>query len=172
MAPRKKKGEGLDPVVPDQSTTVVKDKPKMADTQNSIIELDSNLADFDDYVPLPDGPYGAACILAEVRTSDKGNQYFYTNWRIPVSAYPADYEVANAPEGTVVNYSRVQVPSADDRRSITNVKKLMSAMGLSLKTSRIDCSEWVGKTANLVIGHEEYNGEVRNRVIGVENENA
>lgn len=135
---------------------------------DSIIELDQNLDSFEDYEILPKSTYPGTCETAEIRTSDNGNEYYYTNWRIDPSDYPADYDEENAPEGTVLNYSRVQVPTAGDRRSITNVKKLMRAMGLDLKTKTIDCSEWVGKRANLVVGHNKYNGETRNAILSIE----
>lgn len=135
---------------------------------DSIIELDQNLDAFEDYEILPKSSYPATCTLAEIRTSDAGNEYYYTNWTIDPSDYPADYDVENAPEGTVLNYSRVQVPSAGDRRSITNVKKLMRAIGVDLKTKTIDCALWVGQKANLVVGHNKYNGETRNAILSIE----
>lgn len=148
-----------------------KRKTNMAD-QVTIIDLDLNLDEMEDYEILPDGAYPAECTQAEVRTSDKGNSYFYTMWKIDPANYPIDYDKANAPNGSVMNYSRVQVPTPGDRRSITNVKKLMSAMGLSLKTSSIDCSQWVGKQAMINVGHEDYNGETRNSIKTIESEDA
>lgn len=163
-------GEGVAPINNTKTTTsVTKEKRPMA---NSIIELDVNLEDFADYEILPDGPFPGECVLAEVRTSDKGNSYFYTNWKIAASDYPLDYDPANAPEGMTLNYSRLQVPTAEDRRSITAVKHAMAAMGISLKTNSIDCSSWVGKKAKLLVGHENYNGEDRNRIVGLESLNA
>lgn len=167
-------GESGAPINP--ATTVVtktKEPTKMANqNQNSILELAVNLEDFEDFEILPDGNYEAECVLAEVRTSDKGNNYYYTNWKIEPSNYPMDYDVANAPDGMTLNYSRIQVPTAEDRRSITNVKKLMSSLGISLKTSVIDPSLWVGKKASINVGHEEYNGENRNRIVGIESTDA
>lgn len=134
----------------------------------SIVDLDMNLDAIDDYEILPKSTYPAECVLAEIRTSDRGNEYYYTNWKIDVSDYPPDYDPENAPEGTTLNYSRVQVPNTGDRRSITNVKKLMRAMGLSLATKKIDCSEWVGQKANLVVGTQKFNGELRNTIVSIE----
>lgn len=136
--------------------------------EESITELDQNLEAFDDYEILPKGSYPATCILAEKRISDSGNEYYYTNWRIDPSDYPADYDADNAPEGTTLNYSRVQAPKPNDRRSITNVKKLYKAMGLSLKTATIDPSTWVDQKAMLVVGAEVYNGERRNSIVSIE----
>jgi hypothetical protein len=138
----------------------------MAD--DSIIELDMNLADVQDFEILPDSKYPGVCTAAELRTSDKGNQYYYTNWKIEPENYPADYDVENNPEGTTLNYSRIQAPTSGSRREISAVKKHYAAMGLSLKTSKIDPSEWVGQKALLVVGHETYNGEARNSIVAVE----
>ncbi len=134
----------------------------------SIVELDSNLESYDDYQILPKGNYEGECTLAEKRVSDNGNEYYYTNWTIPVDSYPADYDVENAPEGTILNYSRISVPTSSDRRSITNVKRLMKAMGLDLKTKVIDPSTWVGKHAKLVVGHSTYQGEKRAAIDKIE----
>lgn len=136
--------------------------------EDSITELDANLDSFDDYEILPKGEYKGQCILAEKRISDSGNEYYYTNWKIDPSDYPADYDVENAPEGTTLNYSRVQVPKPNDRRSITNVKRLYTAMGLSLKTATIDPSTWVDQYAKLVVGTDTYNGERRNVIVSIE----
>jgi len=168
------KGKGTAPK--DSPATTVVTKPTKGNAtmsdQVTIIDLDMNLEDFEDYEILPDGPLPGECTIAEVRTSDNGNQYFYTMWRIDPSDYPLDYDRENAPNGTIMNYSRVQVPTPGDRRSITSVKKFMAAMGLSLKTNSIDCSQWVGKRAMLNIGHQVYNGENRNQIVSVENEDA
>lgn len=140
----------------------------MAAGENTIITLDMNLEDYADFEPLPKGPYVGECILAEVRVSANGNSYFYTNWKITPDQFPVDYDIANAPEGLQLNYSRVQVPTPDDRRSITQVKHFMAALGTKLKTKVIDPSSWVGKKAKLILGQEMYNGENRNSITGVE----
>lgn len=135
---------------------------------DSILTLDQNLDAFEDFEILPKGSYPGECTVAERRISDSGNEYFYTMWKIDPSDYPADYDVENAPEGTILNYSRVQVPTANDRRSITNVKKLMRAMGLSLSTATIDCEAWVGQKATLVVGKQKFNGEDRSSILSIE----
>lgn len=142
---------------------------RMADDgEDSIVELDQNLDAFEDYEVLPKASYVGECVLAEKRVSESGNEYYYQNWKIDPSEYPADYDVENAPEGTTLNYSRVQVPKSNDRRSITSVKKFYRALGLSLKTKDIDPALWVGQKAKLIVDHETYNGEKRARIIGIE----
>jgi hypothetical protein len=161
-------GDAPNPV----TTTVVATTRKPAMAENTIIDLDMNLEDYEDYEILPDGPLPGECTVAEVRTSDKGNSYFYTMWKIDPKDFPIDYDKSNNPNGAILNYSRVQVPTPGDRRSITALKKFMSAMGLDLKTNTIDCSQWVGRTAMINIGHENYNGEERNSIKSIENEDA
>lgn len=134
----------------------------------SIVELDSNLDSYDDYQILPKGNYRAVCETVEKRVSDNGNEFYYTNWRIMPDNYPADYDHENAPEGTLLNYSRIQVPTSTDRRSITNVKRLMRAIGLDLKTKVIDHEQWVGKEAKLVVGWGTFNGERRAQIDKIE----
>lgn len=139
----------------------------MADDE-SIVELDQNLDSYADFELLPKSNYPAECVLAEKRVSDNGNEYYYTNWKIDPSDYPPDYDPENAPEGTTLNYSRVQAPKSNDRRSITNVKRLMKAMGLDLKTRVINPEEWIGRKAKLVVGVETFNGERRNNIVRIE----
>lgn len=176
MAPRKKNSvtepvtaSAVDGPSTNQTETFAKGNKSMSEQNGTIIDLDMNLADFEDFEPLPKGEYPGECTVAEVRTSDKGNQYFYTMWKIDPSDYPADYDVANNPDGTILNYSRLSVPSAANRRAVTAVKKFYAALGLPTKISSIDCSTWVGQKAKLVVGAEPYNGEVRNSVSAIEN---
>lgn len=176
MAPRKKNtvtepvaASELDGSSSNQTKTFAKGNTNMSEQNGTIIDLDMNLADFEDFEPLPKGEYPAECTVAEVRTSDKGNQYFYTMWKIDPSDYPADYDVANNAEGTVLNYSRLSVPSANNRRAVTAVKKFYAALGLPTKISQIDCSTWVGQKAKIVVGAELYNGENRNSISAIEN---
>lgn len=135
---------------------------------DDFVTLDQNLDAIEDYEILPKSSYPGECVLAEKRVSDAGNEFYYTMWRIDPTDYPPDYDVENAPEGTQLNYSRVQVPGARDRRSITNVKKLMKAMGLPLNVSRIDHDSWVGQKAMLVVGHQVFNGERRASIMSIE----
>lgn len=133
-----------------------------------IISLDVNIDSVEDFEILPKSGYPAECVVAEIRTSDGGNDYLYTNWRIDPSDYPADYDRENAPEGTVLNYSRVQVPQANDRRSITALKKLLRAMGLPTAVKTVDPATFVGQKAKIVVVTQVYQGEKRNSIQAVE----
>lgn len=137
-------------------------------TDDSIIDLDMNLEDYDDFEPLPAGAYPATVTLSEMRTSDKGNDYYYLTFQIHPDDYPADYAMENAPEGTNLTFARVQKPDPRNRRSITNVKNLMRALGVNIKTSVINPGEWEGKRAKLVIKKDNFNGMPNNSIVSVE----
>lgn len=152
-----------------QSTEPVEQtKGKTHMSEDSIVELDLNLDDYDDFEPLPGGAYPATVTLSEMRTSDKGNDYYYMTFQIHPDDYPADYAVENAPEGTNLTYARVQKPDPRNRRSITNVKNLMRALGVPLKTSVINPGEWEGRKAKLVIKKDNFNGMPNNSIVSVE----
>lgn len=134
----------------------------------TIVDLEMNLEDYDDFEILPDGQYPATCTLAELRVSDKGNEYYYTTWKINANDYPPDYARENNPEGTNLNFSRLQKVSAGNRRSITAMKNFYRAIGLKLATSKINPGDWEGRRAKLNVGHGEFGGEMRNQVDSIE----
>lgn len=136
--------------------------------KNGILELDMNLEDYDDFEPLPNGEYPATVTLAEMRTSDKGNDYYYLTFQVHPDDFPVDYAVENAPEGLNLVYARVQKPDPRNRRSITGVKNLLRALGMPLKSSVVNPGEWEGKKAKLLLGKQEWNGEIINNIKGVE----
>jgi hypothetical protein len=103
-------------------------------SEDSILELDMNLEDYADYEPLPPGNYPAEIRSAEMRISDKGNEYYYVGLVIHPDDFPADYDVANAPEGANLVHARLQKPTADNRRSITAIKNWYKALNLKTKT--------------------------------------
>lgn len=142
-------------------------KSKMVD-KNTILELDMNLEDYEDFEPLPKGEYPGTVTTAEARVSDKGNEYYYLVFQIHPDDYPVDYAVENAPEGLNLTFARVQKPTAANRRSITGVKNLLRALGESLKTNTINPGAWEGKKAKLVVGLQEWQGELRNQIDRVE----
>lgn len=141
---------------------------RMANNDSTILELEFNLEDMDDFEPLPDGEYLATVTLAEMRTSDKGNDYYYVTFQIDPNEFPADYAVENAPEGMNLTYARVQKPTPSNRRSITGVKRLMRALGLPLNTSVIDPSLWENRQAKLRLKKQDWNGEQINNIVSVE----
>ncbi len=149
-----------------KETETVKKENTMSN--ENILELDFNLEDMDDFEPLPAGEYPAEVRSAEQRISDKGNEYYYIVFNIHPDDYPADYAVENAPEGMNMVYARVQKPDAKNRRSITAIKNLYRALGMSLKTNTVNPGDWEGKKAKLLVDRSEYNGEIRNGIKAVE----
>lgn len=136
--------------------------------EEGILELDFNLADAEDFENLPAGEYPASVKAADLRTSDKGNEYYYTVITIDPKDYPADYDVANNPEGTNLIYARLMKPTSDNRRSITSMKKWYKAIGLDANTTSIDPSTWVGLRLKVLLGISQYNGEDRNEIKAIE----
>ncbi len=137
-------------------------------TESNVLELEMNLEDFEDFEPLPPAPYPGEIQTAEMRISDKGNEYYYVVYKVTPDDFPADYSVDNAPEGLQLLYARLQKPKSNDRRSITSVKHFYRAHGMKLKTSIIDPETWKGKRAKLVLNIAQYQGEDRNNIASIE----
>ena len=141
----------------------------MAEAEHSIVELESNLADFEDYEPLPGRAYDAQITEAELRMKEEtGNEYYYVVFTIPPGHYPHDYAVENAPEGARLVYARLQKPTTANRRSITALKNFMRTIGVSLKTNKIDPDAWVGRWAKLNIKKDTFNGDPINSIVSIE----
>lgn len=167
----KKKTPATDPVVDLKAELVTQQKKemKMSEKNSSgILELDMNLEDYEDFEPLPDAAYPGTITGAEMRTSDKNNDYYYVTFQVHPDDYPADYSIDNAPEGINLVYARVQKPDARNRRSITGVKNFLRAIGIPLKTSTINPGDWEGRKAKLILGHQDWNGQDINTIKAVE----
>lgn len=134
----------------------------------NVMELDLNLDEYQDYELLPSRNYTAEIRKAESKIADSGSEYYKVQFRIDPDDYPADYDVENAPEGTILSHSRLFKPDPKDRRSITAMKKWYKTIGLPLKTSVIDPSLWEGKKVKLNVGKSTFNGEERNEIKGIE----
>lgn len=143
-------------------------KTKSSSGDSSIVELDMNLDEYEDFEPLPAGGYPFTVTKAEMRTSDKGNDFYYTTLQIHPDDYPPDYDPSNAPDGLNLVHARMQKPDPKNRRSITAVRNFMGAIGLSTKTPRINPAEWEGKKGKVVIKIGKYNGEPINEIVAIE----
>lgn len=141
---------------------------KSSSGDSSIVELDMNLDEYEDFEPLPAGGYPFSVTKAEMRTSDKGNDYYYCTLQIHPDDYPPDYDPSNAPEGLNLVHARMQKPDPKNRRSITAVRNFMGAIGLSTKTPRINPAEWEGKQGKVVIKIGKFNGEPINEIVSIE----
>jgi hypothetical protein len=139
-----------------------------AKSDSTIVELDQNLEDYEDFEPLPAGGYPFAVTKAEMRTSDKGNDYYYTSLTIHPDDFPPDYDKANAPDGLNLVYARMMKPDPKNRRSITAVKNFMRAIGLSTKTNIIDPSKWETRKGKVILKRGKFNGQPNNDIVGIE----
>jgi hypothetical protein len=134
----------------------------------SIIELAGNIQDMAEFEPLPDGVYPAELQDIEIRHSEKvPNGYLYCQFRVSPDHFPADYDVGNAPEGLPVVYARVAIPDAANRRTVRPFKQFLDALGVKQSGSKFDPQDWVGKSAQLLLKRQEYQGALVNNVDGV-----
>lgn len=135
----------------------------------SIIELAGNIEEMAEFDPLPDGVYPAEIQDIEIRHSEKVPQgYIYTQYRISPDHFPADYDVGNAPEGLIVVYSRVALPDPANRRTVRPYKQFLEAHGLAVKGNTFDPDKLIGKSAQLLLKRQEYQGALVNNVEAVQ----
>lgn len=133
-----------------------------------MIKLALNIEEMEEYSPLPNGPYRSELRDIEVKHSEKlPNGYFYCQFRIDPSDFPADYDAANAPDGLNVVYARVQVPDPNNRRTVAPFKGFLKALGIEVSGATFDPSSWVGSEVQLLLSVNEYNGQMVNNVDAV-----
>lgn len=134
-----------------------------------IIKLSTDIADMEEYVPLPAGPYRAELRDIEVKHSEKVPLgYFYCSLRIDPSDYPADYDAGNAPDGLNVVYARVSVPDPNNRRTVAPFKAFLKALNVDAKGDSFDPKSWIGKEVQVLLSTSEYNNAPVNNVEAVQ----
>lgn len=136
-----------------------------------IIELDTNLSDVEKPPELPPGNYTGEVQDVQKATSGKGNEYFAVKFVIPPSEIPADMQ-DDFEDGAVLFWNRQVLPKKGDRRALFNLRKFISALGLSDQTTTIDPNEWMGCKARLKVTHSTYQGETRAEIKSVESAEA
>lgn len=130
-----------------------------------ILELDQNLEDYEEPELLPPGYYTGEIQSVEIRQNQAGTgRYFAIKFIVPPEKFPASYDVDNWPEGCPLFYNLVRVPRPGDRRALSNLRKFMQKLGLSISTNRVDPNEWIGQTAKLKVVHSEYQGVTRENI--------
>lgn len=132
-------------------------KPTMSDAP-SILTFSEDISEQEAPVPLPVGDYPAV-IRGAVRKTSKtsGKDYCAVTFFVAPEAYPADYTEGN-PDGEVLSYNRV--PCDDSPRGRYKIRKFTEAIGA--KGGReINLNDWIGLSAILSIGEEEFEGEKR-----------
>jgi hypothetical protein len=131
---------------------------QMADTP-SVIEFSEDVATAEAPPPLPVGQYPAEIRGAERKTgATSGKEYGRVQFFITPEQYPADFDEGN-PDGMVLDYNRV--PVQDNPTARFRMRKFCEAIGYTPKGGRIDMNEWIGLTATVDIGHEEFEGVTR-----------
>lgn len=141
---------------------VADDITNSGEDESGILEFDQNLDEFPEPENLPEGMYVGEIQEVEVRTNQKGTgKYFAIRWLIPPDQFPPDYDTENWPEGCLMYYNLLKYPEHGDRRAISNVRKFMEKIGLSVATNRIDINEWLNQSAKLKVQHGEWQGEAR-----------
>lgn len=134
----------------------------------SIITLSEDLGNMEEFEALPPGPYPAEVRDVEIKHSEKVPQgYFVISMLIDPEDFPADYDVANAPEGLPITYARVAVPVAENRRSVAPIKRWLKALGLPAAGMQIDTDQWIGKKVQVMLSSTTYQGAPVNNVEGV-----
>lgn len=131
----------------------------------SIIELNANLNDMQEYEALPAGNYKAEIRDVEERFSEKmPNGYYYIQLVVPPAEFPADYDPENAPEGVILTYARVGKPDPTNRRTVRPFKVLIEAMGLDSNSNTFNMDDWIGREVQALVSQDEYQGSPTNQV--------
>lgn len=134
----------------------------------SIIELNVNIEDMDEFEPLPAGMYRAQVREVEIKFSEKQpTGYYVIQLMIHPDNYPADYDTANQPDGALITYARTAVPTPENRRSVKPFKALLRALGIPVQGNTFDEQEWIGKELNVLLKVDEYQGTPTNQVESV-----
>lgn len=130
-----------------------------------ILELETNLEDVPEPELIKPGYYVGEVQGIEVKQNQRGTgSYYAIKFVVPTDEFPPDYEVDNHPDGLVLYYNLLRVPTAGDRRSISNIRKFMEKLGLSVSTNKIDPNAWLGQRAKLKVIHNEYQGVKRESI--------
>lgn len=135
---------------------------------SSLIDLDVNLEEMEEFVPLPEGQYLAHIRSVEVATSEKIPEgYLKIIFQIDPDQYPADYDAANAPEGTMLTWARVRIPSSDNRRTVNGFRQFLSVINVKDKGNTFDIEKWIGKEALLLVKRDTYQGQETNQIAAI-----
>ena len=125
---------------------------------SSILTYSADVAEQEAPPPLPTGPYPAEIIGTSRRTSQtSGNEYVSVQFRINPDAYPADY-IEGDPDGTTLSYNRLLTD--DSPQSRYRMRRFCESIGAKA-SKEIDINDWLGLTATIEVGENEYEGEKR-----------
>lgn len=134
------------------------------DDQEGILEYSENIGDAEAPEPLPERDYPATITATEMKQTQDGRPMVRVQWRVNEEDYPADYDAGNSPGGKTLS----QFVMADDSAATRfRLRKFCEAIGAPM-SKRIRPSEWVNLSASVTIKHEEYEGQMRERIQKVE----
>lgn len=131
---------------------------------DSIVSFSDDLSNAEAPEPLPEREYPATITETTKSESKAGDPMAVIKFKINEEDYPADYDAGNAPGGkTLTNWLVMQDTPAGRHR----VRKFLEAIGAPLSKS-VNVKEWVGLNATITIKHEEYEGQMRERITRVD----
>lgn len=165
-SPRKSKGDS-DAAQDNEAPCAAGNSPQLASEERtktmseapSILSYASAIADAEPPVPLPVGDYPAEIRGAAIKTSQRsGNTYVSISFFVAPEHYPADYTDGNA-DGELLTYNRLVYE--DSPRGRHRMRKFTESIGAPNSGTDVDVNTWVGLSANLAIGVEEFEGEPR-----------
>jgi len=140
----------------------------MADENNapelgSIFEFSQDIANAEAPPPLPARSYIGTCTGALAKTNKNGAAYGEIKFTIAPDQFPPDFA---AVQKDAVDLFYRFVPLTDDTRSRYQLRKFCENMRVSAG-KRLDLNDFIGKTATLVVGTSEYQGEKRGEIKSV-----
>lgn len=134
----------------------------MSEDLPSILDLGVDIADAPAPEILPAGDYTAEIRAATPKMSAAGNHYVAAQFYISPEEFPADYDIAESPDGVILTYNRVPWPQdKNDKRGIYRLRKFMEAVGAPFQGSKVDLDKWVGLKAVITVKHGTYEGDMR-----------
>lgn len=138
----------------------------------SIVQLGKSLDQYEKPTIIRAGKYKAQIVDVNVNKSAKGNNYYAIQVIIPPEEYSRDQKSDledSYPDGVTLTYNRITVPRGpNDGNAIYRVRRLYQAMNLRMKTDEIDPNEWMGQELIVRTGEDEWEGEPRAQITGIE----
>lgn len=134
-----------------------------------MIQLTQNLEDMAEFEPLPPGLYTAEVRDISIGHTEKVPEGFLkVSLMIDPADFPADYDAGNNPEGALLTYARVRIPTGADRRAVRPYKKLLEALGVKATGASQDLNSAVGNMVQVLVSKNEYQGAEVNNVDAVQ----
>lgn len=136
------------------------------DSMDTMYEFSEDIGEATPPPPLPVNQYDGEIRSVEGKVStNTGKRYAAVHVNISPDSFPADYEAAEEfPEGMTLIYRRV--PLEDDRASRARLRQFLEAIGAPTGKS-IDLNDWIGLSARWQLNQSEWEGQMRNEIVGV-----